>query len=155
VLDTLPVRTMVCICITGYQGNAAIRCTPVPTCPPGRGLILNERDECVCPPGHYVDADGYCVRCPTELGFVLVGGRCICDTAKGLVPSPDGKACVCPPGMELGPGGGVLLCSLFVRVPVPYCVHQCCGSMKFLYGSVEGNFHHFSKIKSHKEVTRK
>ena len=28
VLDTLPVRTMVCVCITGYQGNAAIKCTP-------------------------------------------------------------------------------------------------------------------------------
>ena len=125
-LDTLPVRTMVCICITGYQGNAAIRCTPVPTCPPGRGLILNERDECVCPPGHYVDADGYCVRCPTELGFVLVGGRCICDTAKGLVPSPDGKACVCPPGMELGPGGGVFLLSFFTVL--------CVGTTRGIWG---------------------
>lgn len=26
VLDTLPVRTMICVCIEGYQGNAAVQC---------------------------------------------------------------------------------------------------------------------------------
>lgn len=26
VLNTLPVRTMVCVCIEGYQGNAAVQC---------------------------------------------------------------------------------------------------------------------------------
>lgn len=26
VLDTVPVRTMVCVCIEGYQGNAAVQC---------------------------------------------------------------------------------------------------------------------------------
>ena len=52
VLDTLPVRTMVCICKEGYEGDASIECTPVKTCPPGKGLILNEREECVCPPGN-------------------------------------------------------------------------------------------------------
>lgn len=26
ILDTTPVRTMVCVCIEGYQGNAAIQC---------------------------------------------------------------------------------------------------------------------------------
>ena len=80
----------------------------VPTCPPGRGLILNAADECVCPPGHYLDNQGNCVRCPVELGFVLNGGRCLCDSSKGLVPSEDGKACICPPGMELGPGGNII-----------------------------------------------
>ena len=58
VLDTLPIRTMVCKCITGYQGNAAIACTPVPTCPAGRGLVLNAYDECVCPEGYYLDDEG-------------------------------------------------------------------------------------------------
>ena len=104
-LDTLPIRTMVCKCITGYQGNAAIECTPVPTCPPGRGLVLNEFDECVCPAGYYLDDEGVCVRCRTELGFVLIGGRCICDSSRGLVPSSDGSTCICPPGMELNPEG--------------------------------------------------
>ena len=105
VLDTEPVRTMVCICITGYQGNAAVECTPVPTCPPGRGLILNEREECVCPPGHYTNDEGVCVRCPTELGFVLIGNQCICDSSRGLVLSEDGSECVCPPGFIMGPDG--------------------------------------------------
>merc|ERR1719305_927672 len=61
VLDTLPVRTMVCVCITGYQGNAAIECTPVATCPSGRGLILDENEECVCPPGFEMGPDGVCI----------------------------------------------------------------------------------------------
>ncbi len=26
VVDTLPVRTMICECLPGYRGNAAIRC---------------------------------------------------------------------------------------------------------------------------------
>jgi hypothetical protein len=26
VLDTLPVRTMICECLPGYQGNAAVHC---------------------------------------------------------------------------------------------------------------------------------
>lgn len=26
VLDTIPVRTMVCVCVVGYQGNAAVQC---------------------------------------------------------------------------------------------------------------------------------
>ena len=114
VLDTLPVRTMVCICITGYQGNAAVECTPgecqpllvqeltlvvaVPTCPPGRGLVLNEHDKCVCPPGHYVDEDGNCVYCPVEFGFVLTGGKCVCDSSRGLVLNEDGRECVSPAG---------------------------------------------------------
>jgi len=96
---------MVCICIEGYQGNAAVECTPVPTCPPGRNLVLDERDQCVCPPGHYTNDEGVCVRCPTELGFVLIGNQCICDTSRGLVLSPEGDKCVCPPGMVLGDDG--------------------------------------------------
>jgi len=96
---------MVCICITGYQGNAAIECTPVPSCPPGRGLILDENEECVCPPGYYMDSEGVCIRCKTELGFVLIGNQCICDSSRGLVLSPDGQSCVCPPDYEMGPDG--------------------------------------------------
>jgi hypothetical protein len=105
VLDTLPVRTMVCVCITGYQGNAAIECTPVATCPPGLGLILDENEECVCPPGYYRDVEGVCVRCRTELGFVLIGNQCICDASRGLVLAPDGESCICPPDFIMGPDG--------------------------------------------------
>ena len=36
---------------------------------------------------------------------MLIGGRCICDSSRGLVPSSDGSTCVCPPGMELNPEG--------------------------------------------------
>merc|ERR1711892_1598717 len=53
----------------------------------------------------YSDSEGYCVRCQTELGFVLIGNQCICDSARGLVPSQDGTRCVCPLDMELGPDG--------------------------------------------------
>ncbi len=28
VLDTLPVRTMTCVCIQGYEGDASFECTP-------------------------------------------------------------------------------------------------------------------------------
>ena len=28
VLDTLPVRTMTCVCIQGYEGDASVECTP-------------------------------------------------------------------------------------------------------------------------------
>ena len=64
----------------------AIECTPLPTCPPGRGLILDEQEQCVCPPGYYSDSKGYCVLCQTEIGFVLIGNQYICNSERGLVP---------------------------------------------------------------------
>ena len=67
VLDTLPVRTMTCVCFPGYEGDASVECTPVKTCPPGRGLVLNAREECVCPPGHAFDEDGNCIPCPRSV----------------------------------------------------------------------------------------
>ena len=124
VLDTLPVRTMVCVCITGYQGNAAIECTPVATCPSGRGLILDENEECVCPPGYYMDSEGVCIRCKTELGFVLIGNQCICDSSRGLILSPDGQSCICPPDFEMGPDG--------VCIPILECtVDDECADPKY------------------------
>ena len=56
---------MMCICMTGYQGNGAIKCTPVPICLPGRELILNEDEECVCAPGH--DECGNTDSCTNQL----------------------------------------------------------------------------------------
>lgn len=26
ILDTTPIRTLVCVCVDGYQGNAAVQC---------------------------------------------------------------------------------------------------------------------------------
>jgi hypothetical protein len=63
VLNTLPVRTMTCVCLEGYEGDARRGCTPVKTCPPGRGLMINEYDECVCPPGQAFDENGICIPC--------------------------------------------------------------------------------------------
>ena len=67
------------------------------TCPPGKGLILDENLECVCPPGHVIDSTGKCIPCRFDLGFVIENGRCVCDRTKGLVLDPTGVKCVCPP----------------------------------------------------------
>ena len=101
VLDSLPVRTMLCICLEGYEGDASIECTPVKTCPPGKGLIFDENENCVCPPGYTFDDDGNCVLCRTDLGFIIVGGKCICDSSRGLVFDAISGTCTCPPGYRL------------------------------------------------------
>ena len=106
VFDTLPVRTMTCVCIEGYEGDASIECTPVKTCPPGRGLILDENENCVCPPGYAFDENGNCVPCPSELGFIVDSqGRCVCDSSRGLILDPVAGRCICPPGQELNAQG--------------------------------------------------
>ncbi len=108
VLDTLPVRTMTCVCLTGYEGDAALGCTPVKTCPAGRGLVLNEREECVCPPGHALDPDDgvTCIPCRRDLGFVVdLRGRCVCDKERGLVYDVTTGGCVCPSGYFLNDSG--------------------------------------------------
>merc|ERR1719490_572408 len=70
---------MTCVCFPGYEGDASIECAPVKTCPPGRGLVLDAREECVCPPGHAFDEDGNCIPCPREFGFIVdERGVCVC-----------------------------------------------------------------------------
>ncbi|KAK8736183.1 hypothetical protein OTU49_004861, partial [Cherax quadricarinatus] len=97
VIDTVPVRTIACECLPGYQGDAAEKCIPTPVCPLEKGFIL-EDDDCVCPIDRdfYVDESGSCVHCPVELGYVLTeDGLCICDPEKGYHPTAQGT-CDCP-----------------------------------------------------------
>lgn len=106
VLDTLPVRTMTCTCLEGYEGDASLECTPVKVCEEGRGLILNEREECVCPPGHAFDENGVCIPCRYEDGFVVdPRGYCVCDKDRGLVFTPSSGKCECPPGYFVNANG--------------------------------------------------
>ena len=78
----------------------------VKTCPPGKGLILDEKENCVCPPGYAFDENGNCIPCPSDRGFIVDSeGRCVCDSSKGLVLDPSTKRCVCPPGKELNENG--------------------------------------------------
>ncbi len=105
VLDTRPVRTMTCVCLEGYEGDASEECTPVKTCPPNRGLIINEREECVCPPGYGFNEEGVCIPCREDLGFVVdpITGRCVCDSSRGLVFVQATGKCECPEGYEVDP----------------------------------------------------
>eukprot|EP00095_Tigriopus_kingsejongensis_P012598 maker-scaffold642_size120736-snap-gene-0.27 protein:Tk12598 transcript:maker-scaffold642_size120736-snap-gene-0.27-mRNA-1 annotation:"GH13743" len=105
VLDTLPIRTMTCVCLPGYEGDASIQCTPVKTCPAGSGLILNEFEECVCPPGFVLDSQGICAPCRFDVGFIIENGRCICDYTKGFVLDLSGKKCVCPENHSINDNG--------------------------------------------------
>ena len=83
-----------------------MECTPVKTCPPGRGLILDERENCVCPPGHAFDENGVCIPCRREHGFIIdSAGYCVCDSSRGLVFDRTTGVCVCPPGYEKNPEG--------------------------------------------------
>ena len=106
VLDTLPVRTLTCVCFTGYEGDASKECTPVKTCPKGRGLVLDENENCVCPPGHAFNEDGVCIPCREDLGFIInSAGYCVCDASRGLVFVPATGRCECPPGQILNENG--------------------------------------------------
>ncbi len=99
VLDTLPVRTLTCTCLPGYEGDASVECTPIKSCPPNRNLILNEHDKCVCPPFHAFDENDVCIPCPSDKGFIINNlGYCVCDSARGLIFDARSKTCVCPPG---------------------------------------------------------
>ena len=126
VLDTLPVRTMTCVCIEGYEGDASIECTPVKTCPPGRGFILDENENCVCPPGYAFDENGNCVPCPKELGFIVDSqGKCVCDSSRGLILDILSGRCVCPPGYELNEQGICVESKLFSS-SIDNCILLCC-----------------------------
>ncbi|KAK7075249.1 hypothetical protein SK128_022663 [Halocaridina rubra] len=98
VVDTIPIRTIACECLPGYQGDAAVKCVLSTVCPFEKAFILNEENECVCPieRGFYVDNNGNCAKCPVELGFVMTeDGRCICDPQRGYVLTRLGT-CDCP-----------------------------------------------------------
>jgi len=39
-----------------------------PKCPTDKGYIVDERGNCICPPGYAVDEDEHCQPCPVDKG---------------------------------------------------------------------------------------
>ncbi|ROT61488.1 hypothetical protein C7M84_020740 [Penaeus vannamei] len=118
VVDTVPVRTVACECLPGYQGDALDKCIPTTVCPFEKGFILDENDLCICPAerGFYVDENGNCARCPVEMGFVLSeDGMCVCDPDKGYVLTRAGT-CDCPLPAEKDEDGD---CVVRTEPPIP------------------------------------
>ncbi|RZC36324.1 hypothetical protein BDFB_000159 [Asbolus verrucosus] len=68
VLNTEPVRTMICECLPGYQGNAAVQCDRMPTCRTDLGYEITPDGECVCSEekGLKIDENGNCVPAITS-----------------------------------------------------------------------------------------
>ncbi|PNF22176.1 hypothetical protein B7P43_G05064 [Cryptotermes secundus] len=96
VLDTVPVRTMICECLPGYHGNAAVHCDKISTCRIDKGFIRNEAGECVCPPGTGLNENEDCIRCPEQNGLkVDERGHCVCALDRGLIIDERGN-CICP-----------------------------------------------------------
>lgn len=101
--DTVPVKTMICECPPGYEGNAVIACAEIPKCPVEKGFIRDEHGNCVCPPGTALNAYEECRHCVPELGYKIdESGHCVCALERGLIVNSRGE-CVCPPehGYEL------------------------------------------------------
>ncbi|XP_037295454.1 uncharacterized protein LOC119189544 isoform X2 [Manduca sexta] len=80
VVDTSPVRTMICECRAGYRGNALLECKPnraIPQCVAGQGVDINgDCIPCLYEDGRVVDARGRCV-CDSERGFITRGEICV------------------------------------------------------------------------------
>ncbi|BES97160.1 PTI [Nesidiocoris tenuis] len=96
VFDTTPVRTMACVCLPGYYGNAAVECIKVSECPPDKGFVRDSDGNCVCPPGTALNPNDECVRCLPQLGYKIdERGHCVCDLEKGLIIDERGN-CKCP-----------------------------------------------------------
>lgn len=96
VLDTVPVRTMICECLPGYQGNAAVQCDKMAVCAVDKGYIVDRYGNCVCPPGYALDINDECAPCREELGYKIdETGHCVCALERGLILDDRGR-CICP-----------------------------------------------------------
>ncbi|KAM0733299.1 Cuticlin-3 [Formica fusca] len=94
VLDTSPIRTMICECLPGYRGNAVVRCDPLSNlCP--RGQIRDEYGNCVCSFGFGKDENDECIPCKQSNMVINDEGYCVCDLEKGFSIDENGR-CVCP-----------------------------------------------------------
>ncbi|RZF34371.1 hypothetical protein LSTR_LSTR008910 [Laodelphax striatellus] len=94
VFDTTPVRTMICECLPGYQGNAAIKCDN--SCPFEKGFIRDDDGNCICPPGTGLSPSDECVRCLPERGQKIdERGNCVCALERGMIIDERGN-CRCP-----------------------------------------------------------
>lgn len=99
VVDTVPVRTMICECLEGYQGNAAIQCDKRSLCHIEKGFVRDIDGNCVCPPGTALDIYEYCIPCAPEKGYKIdETGHCICDLERGLIIDINNH-CICPEDM--------------------------------------------------------
>lgn len=125
VLDTLPVRTMICECLPGFQGNAAIQCDKRAYCPPDK--IIDENGYCACAPGTARNTYEECVFCDIYKGFKIENDHCVCALERGLTIDERGN-CICPEdfGYKLTSSGEC------IRVIVPECKrNEECPDYKF------------------------
>jgi hypothetical protein len=112
---------MVCECLPGYQGNAAIQCDKTALCPSDK--IVDDFGRCVCPPGTALNIYEECVICEIHRGYKIdETGHCVCALERGLIIDERGR-CICPEehGYKLLPEGKC------VRVDEPECLtdEQC------------------------------
>lgn len=147
VLDTLPVRTMICECLPGYQGNAAIQCDKRALCPPDK--VIDNYGRCACPPGTALNIYEECIVCETHKGFKIdETGHCVCARDRGFIIDERGR-CECPVehGFELTARGecigkkpdclvnsdchDYLYCNLETKTCEDPCVESICGNNAF------------------------
>lgn len=117
VLDTVPVRTMICECREGYQGNAAVQCDKTATCLIEKGFVRDVNGRCTCPPGRALDIYEYCSECIIEKGFTIDStNHCVCALERGMIIDVYGN-CKCPTehGYQLTPEGEC------IPVVIPEC----------------------------------
>lgn len=66
-------------------------------CDVEKGLIKNEKGECVCPPNMALNLNDECRKCLPEMGYKVDDtGHCVCALERGLIINERGE-CVCPP----------------------------------------------------------
>lgn len=132
---------MVCVCVEGYQGNAAVQCDKgkfstfsnidesnntncsngcsVVPCPENKGFVRDIDGNCVCPPGSGIDVYGDCIPCRVEDGFKIdENGRCVCALERGFIIDERGR-CTCPTeyGYRITPDGRCTLTPITERPP--------------------------------------
>lgn len=96
IYDTLPVRTLVCECLPGYQGNAAVQCDKRQQCQIDKGFVQDKDGNCVCPIGSTIDSYYGCVVCKIEKGYKIDEvGNCVCALERGMIIDERGS-CICP-----------------------------------------------------------
>ncbi|KAF7389943.1 hypothetical protein HZH68_011800 [Vespula germanica] len=82
VLDTEPVRTMICDTIN--------------VCSPEKGQIRDEYGNCICPQRMAKDQHDICIPCHEDTGMIINNqGYCTCALEKGFLIDEYGR-CICP-----------------------------------------------------------
>lgn len=118
---------MICECLPGYQGNAAIQCDPPAVCPPDK--ITDSNGNCVCPPGTARNSYEECVFCDIYKGYKIENDHCVCALERGMIIDGRGN-CVCPEnfGYKLTSRGECIL------VTIPECErNEHCPDYKYCH----------------------